>query len=60
MTHLVQPYEENVFRFLKQAGYTTVHLGKNDELAAASFNLTYTYWEGTVRRTPQSSPFCVW
>ncbi len=35
-------YEQTVFRYLKEAGYTTVHLGKNDELAQASFNLSYT------------------
>ncbi len=40
--HVGDRYEQTVFRYLKDAGYTTVHLGKNDELAQASFNLSYT------------------
>jgi arylsulfatase A-like enzyme len=58
MTHLVQPYEQNVFRYLKNAGYTTVHLGKNDELAAESFKLTYTYWEGNVGQARMGTTAC--
>jgi arylsulfatase A-like enzyme len=44
MTHLLQPYEQNMWQMLKDSGYTTVHLGKNDMLAAATFNLSFSYW----------------
>ena len=43
--HLLQPDEDNVFAALREAGYTTLHLGKNDVLAAASFNKSFDYWE---------------
>ena len=45
MTHLVQPYEENLWSMLKSAGYTTLHFGKNDMLAQASFEKSFTYWQ---------------
>ena len=44
-THLVQPWEQNVFASLKAAGLTTVMLGKNDMLAEGSFNASFTFWE---------------
>jgi arylsulfatase A-like enzyme len=46
MTYLLQDYETNLFRMLKEEGYTTIHLGKNDVLSQASFPLTFTYWAG--------------
>ena len=45
MTHLVQPWEPNMWAMLKDAGYSTLHFGKNDMLAAASFNISFNYWE---------------
>ena len=45
MTHLVQPWEPNLWAMLKSAGYTTLHFGKNDMLAQASFPPSFTYWE---------------
>lgn len=47
-THLVQPYEDNMWALLKAAGYTTITLGKNDALSAASFNASFSYWEGDI------------
>ena len=44
--HLLQASEDNVFAALKAVGYTTLHLGKNDVLAADAFNRTFSYWEG--------------
>lgn len=45
MTHLVQPWEPNLWAMLKSSGYTTLHFGKNDMLAQASFPSSFTYWE---------------
>lgn len=45
MTHLVQPWEPNLWAMLKSAGYTTLHFGKNDMLAQASFPPSFNYWE---------------
>ena len=45
MTHLVQPWEPNLWAMLKASGYTTLHFGKNDMLAQASFPLSFSYWE---------------
>ena len=47
-THLVRPYEDNFFKSLKASGYTTMLLGKNDMLAAASFNDSLSFWEGVI------------
>ena len=47
-THLVRPYEDNFFAQLKAAGYTTVMLGKNDMLAAESFNSSFSFWAGVI------------
>jgi arylsulfatase A-like enzyme len=44
MTHLVQPYEENLWSILQSAGYYTMHVGKNDMLAQDSFNSSFNYW----------------
>jgi len=44
-THLVRAYEDNFFAQLKAAGYATLMLGKNDMLAAESFNASFNYWE---------------
>ena len=44
--HLLQADEDNLFAALKEANYTTLMLGKNDVLAAAAFNKTFSYWEG--------------
>jgi choline-sulfatase len=46
MTHLVQPDEPNLWRMLKESGYSTLNFGKNDCLAQASFPLSYSYWQG--------------
>ena len=47
-THLVRSYEDNVFAQLKAAGYATLLLGKNDMLAAESFNSSFSYWDGVI------------
>ena len=46
MTRLLQPQETNMFALLKESGYTTLLLGKNDMLARETFNTSFTYWEG--------------
>ena len=56
-THLVQPYEENLWAHLKAQGYTTITLGKNDGLAAATFNASFSYWEGDIGVSQGKSPF---
>jgi arylsulfatase A-like enzyme len=57
MTHLVQPYEVNLWGQMRAAGYTTLHFGKNDELAAASFNATYDYWTDSTGVAQGASPY---
>lgn len=47
-THLVRAYEDNFFKQLKSSGYTNVLLGKNDMLAAESFNISYDFWQGVT------------
>lgn len=47
-THLLQADEDNAFRALKEAGYTTLMLGKNDVLAAEAFNASFSFWEGDI------------
>ena len=47
-THLVRSYEDNLFKYLKRANYTTILLGKNDVLAADSFNSSLSFWQGTI------------
>ena len=47
-THLVQPAESNLFALLKAHNYSTLMLGKNDMLAAASFSKSFTYWENAI------------
>ncbi len=44
MTHLVQPTESNLWSMLKASGYDTLHFGKNDMLAQASFGSSFMYW----------------
>jgi choline-sulfatase len=47
-THLVQNYEPNMFRYLKEANYTVLWYGKNDMLSADSFNSSVTDWKGLI------------
>ena len=57
MTHLLQAWEPNVFQMLKQNGYTTLHLGKNDVLGADAWNATYTYWQELSGVNQGPSPY---
>eukprot|EP01060_Flectonema_neradi_P014962 TRINITY_DN21664_c0_g1_i1.p1 TRINITY_DN21664_c0_g1~~TRINITY_DN21664_c0_g1_i1.p1 ORF type:complete len:545 (+),score=113.74 TRINITY_DN21664_c0_g1_i1:35-1636(+) len=43
-THLIQDYEQNYFRILKENGYHVKWIGKNDALSYASFNLSVSDW----------------
>ena len=43
-THLIQDYEPNFFRYLKEAGYHVTWHGKNDMLSQAAFPLSVTNW----------------
>lgn len=42
--YFLRPDEPNLFRYLRQAGYDVFWAGKNDALAAASFNDSVTEW----------------
>ena len=47
-THLIQDYEPNYFRTLKEAGYHIEFVGKNDMLSATAFNLSVSHWEQKI------------
>ena len=47
-THLIQSYEENYFRLLKESGYHIEWHGKNDALSSASFNKSVSNWSGSI------------
>jgi len=44
-THLVQNYEPNMFKYLKNANYTVQWYGKNDMLSQDSFPTSVSHWE---------------
>eukprot|EP00931_Biecheleriopsis_adriatica_P008021 TRINITY_DN109263_c0_g1_i1.p1 TRINITY_DN109263_c0_g1~~TRINITY_DN109263_c0_g1_i1.p1 ORF type:complete len:564 (-),score=90.81 TRINITY_DN109263_c0_g1_i1:30-1721(-) len=46
--NLVQPYEENYFRLLKEAGYHVEFVGKNDVFSPATFNLSVSNWANKI------------
>ena len=58
-THLVQDYEENFFRYLKDAGYHVEWHGKNDMFSQAAFPLSVTNWttDTGVPEGPNPYPF---
>lgn len=43
-THLIQPYEFNYFRALKESGYHVQYHGKNDAFSADAMNLSTSEW----------------
>jgi arylsulfatase A-like enzyme len=43
--YFLRPEEPNMFRYLRQAGYDVFWFGKNDALAAASFDDSVTRWK---------------
>eukprot|EP00750_Incisomonas_marina_P013985 INCI17580.5.p1 GENE.INCI17580.5~~INCI17580.5.p1 ORF type:complete len:590 (-),score=92.06 INCI17580.5:474-2243(-) len=47
-THLIQDYEYNYLRVLKESGYHVQYYGKNDAFSAAAFNLSVSYWESSI------------
>lgn len=49
--YFLRPYEPNLFRYLRQAGYDVFWYGKNDALAAESFCDSVTEWN-----YPESTP----
>ena len=49
--YFLRPYEPNMFRYLRQAGYDVFWYGKNDALAAESFYQSVTMWN-----YPESAP----
>eukprot|EP00117_Sycon_ciliatum_P033207 scpid35180/ scgid1340/ N-acetylgalactosamine-6-sulfatase; Chondroitinsulfatase; Galactose-6-sulfate sulfatase; N-acetylgalactosamine-6-sulfate sulfatase len=46
--HLVQDYEPNYFRLLKDSGYHVLWHGKNDMFSQTAFNLSVSDWDGTI------------
>jgi len=50
--YFLRPDEPNLFRYLKQAGYDVIWLGKNDVFAEATFYSSVTMWKaGAVAPT---------
>jgi choline-sulfatase len=50
--YFLRPDEPNLFRYLKDAGYEVIWLGKNDAFAAATFASSVTEWKtGAVAPT---------
>ncbi|HUN71974.1 MAG TPA: sulfatase-like hydrolase/transferase [Steroidobacteraceae bacterium] len=50
--YFLRPDEPNLFRYLKDAGYDVIWLGKNDAFAAATFHSSVTVWKtGAVAPT---------
>ena len=49
--YFLRPYEPNLFRYLRQAGYDVFWYGKNDALAAESFSDSVSMWN-----YPESTP----
>jgi len=47
-THLIEDYEVNYFRVLKEMGYHIEFIGKNDAFSPASFNLSISHWENVL------------
>eukprot|EP00039_Didymoeca_costata_P024404 m.10206 g.10206 ORF g.10206 m.10206 type:complete len:545 (+) comp4220_c0_seq2:22-1656(+) len=47
-THLIQDYEQNYFRSLKEGGYHVQFFGKNDAFSANAFNLSVTEWQSLI------------
>lgn len=43
--HLLQAYEENYFRLLKEDGYHIAYIGKNDVFSPETFNASVGEWE---------------
>src|SRR5690348_4393950 len=43
--YFLRPYEPNLFRYLRQAGYDVYWYGKNDALAAETFADSVTEWD---------------
>ncbi|EDQ87261.1 uncharacterized protein MONBRDRAFT_27473 [Monosiga brevicollis MX1] len=56
-THLVQDYEANYFRILKEHGYHVQYFGKNDMFSAMAFNLSVSAWAGNIGYASGSNPF---
>src|SRR5579885_2540854 len=43
--YFLRPDEPNLFRYLKNAGYDVIWLGKNDAFAADTFHSSVTFWK---------------
>lgn len=56
-THLVQDYENNYLRTLKDAGYHIQYAGKNDAFSATAFNLSVSNWSQTIGYPSGSNAF---
>lgn len=46
--HLIQAYEENYWRLLKEDGYDVQWFGKNDALSPSAFNKSVSNWTNTI------------
>lgn len=53
--YFLRPDEPNLFRYLKEAGYDVIWLGKNDAFAADTFHSSVTVWKSGAR-APTGAP----
>ena len=56
-SHLIQDYEYNYLRVLKENGYHVQYYGKNDAFSATAFNLSVSYWEQKIGYASGSNAF---
>ena len=47
-THLIQDYEANYFRALKENGYHVEMIGKNDVFSGNALNLSVSHWDAKI------------
>eukprot|EP00486_Rosalina_sp_Unknown_P014936 CAMPEP_0201595292 /NCGR_PEP_ID=MMETSP0190_2-20130828/192341_1 /ASSEMBLY_ACC=CAM_ASM_000263 /TAXON_ID=37353 /ORGANISM="Rosalina sp." /LENGTH=478 /DNA_ID=CAMNT_0048055223 /DNA_START=265 /DNA_END=1701 /DNA_ORIENTATION=- len=55
--HLIQTWEPNYFRWLKDSGYYVLWLGKNDALSKNSFPLSVNEWKNVIGVQHGSNPY---
>eukprot|EP00051_Salpingoeca_urceolata_P014020 m.177673 g.177673 ORF g.177673 m.177673 type:complete len:625 (-) comp17969_c0_seq3:169-2043(-) len=56
-THLIQDYENNYFRDLKEAGYHIQYYGKNDAFSQNAFNMSVSNWSSLIGYPSGSNAF---
>ena len=54
--YFLRPDEPNLFRYLKDAGYEVIWLGKNDAFAADTFHSSVTVWKSGALAPTDAAP----